>query len=161
MKRYIRSSIQSANDKVYRQGGLSLNQYMKKYNVKDDLDGLKWYYKDEVDPDEYPTFIQWIKARRAEQDDLIQFIVGNTYSCSQLYGGTANYKVVDRTDDTIYVVESHISEDTGDVVESDAVDEYPIVIQDVYDESYDNVIGKQESAPVWEYRGHKGYLYAE
>lgn len=97
---------------------------------------------------------------KASTDMLIEkFVVGATYRASMLYGGYETYKVVDRTDTTVTLEGSHISEDDGmDVY--DGVKEYPIVMQNLYDESYDNVIGKQESVEIWEYKGHKGYLYA-
>lgn len=95
----------------------------------------------------------------ANNDTTVRFEVGSTYRCSMLYGGTAKYKVIDRTATTVTLAESHISEDDYSNVD-DGVSEYPIVIQNLYDESYDNVIGKQESVEIWEYKGHKGYLYA-
>ena len=88
-----------------------------------------------------------------------RFEVGSTYRTSMLYGGTVTYKVVDRTATTVTLAESHVSEDDWSEVD-DGVKEYPIVMQNLYDESYDNVIGKQESVEIWEYKGHKGYLYA-
>jgi len=52
-----------------------------------------------------------------------------------------------------------VSEDDWSSV-NDGVKEYPIVIQNMYDDGYENVIGKQESVVIWEYSGHQGYLYA-
>ena len=88
-----------------------------------------------------------------------KFEVGSTYRAAMLYGGTVTYKVVDRTATTVTLAESHVSEDDWSKVD-DGVKEYPIVMQNLYGESYDNVIGKQESVEIWEYKGHKGYLYA-
>lgn len=89
----------------------------------------------------------------------IKFELGKTYECSMLYGGTAKYKVVDRTATTVTFAESHISEDTGELV-ADGTNEYPIILQDLYDETYDHIIGEEESVQLWEYKGHKGYLRA-
>ena len=93
------------------------------------------------------------------QSARARFEVGSTYRASMLYGGTVTYKVVDRTATTVTLAESHVSEDDWSEVD-DSVKEYPIVMQNLYDADYENVIGKQESVEIWEYRGHKGYLYA-
>ena len=91
--------------------------------------------------------------------DVVKFEVGETYTASMLYGGRVSYTVVDRTADSVTLSESHVSEDDGHVV-SDDEETYPVVLQDMYDDSYTDVIGKQESVLLWEYKGHKGYLYA-
>lgn len=93
------------------------------------------------------------------QSARARFEVGSTYRASMLYGGTVTYKVVDRTATTVTLAESHVSEDDWSEVD-DGVKEYPIVMQNLYDADYENVIGKQESVEIWEYNGHKGYLYA-
>lgn len=89
----------------------------------------------------------------------VKFELGKTYECPMLYGGTARYKVIGRTATTVTLAESHISEDTGGLV-ADGANEYPIIVQDLYDETYRFVIGEQESVQLWEYKGHKGYLRA-
>lgn len=89
----------------------------------------------------------------------VRFEVGSTYSSSGLYGGDITYKVVSRTANTVSLAESHISEDDGSEVD-DGVKEYNIVMQDMYDADYKNVIGKQEAVVIWEYSGHEGYLFA-
>lgn len=89
----------------------------------------------------------------------VRFELGRTYEYPMLYGGTAKYKVVDRTATTVTFAESHIAEDTGELV-ADGTNEYPIILQDLYDERYDHIIGEQESVQIWEYKGHKGYLRA-
>lgn len=89
----------------------------------------------------------------------VRFEPGKTYECSMLYGGTARYKVIGRTATTVTLAESHISEDTGELV-ADGTNEYPIILQDLYDETYDHIIGEEESVQIWEYKGHKGYLRA-
>lgn len=91
--------------------------------------------------------------------DVVKFEVGETYTASMLYGGRVSYTVVDRTADSVTLSESHVSEDDGHVV-SDDEETYPVVLQDMYDDSYTDVIGKQESVLLWKYKGHKGYLYA-
>jgi len=91
--------------------------------------------------------------------DVVKFEVGQTYTCSGLYGEQIKYTVVDRTDNSVALEESHVSEDDWSSV-NDGVKEYPIVIQNMYDDGYENVIGKQESVVIWEYSGHQGYLYA-
>lgn len=88
-----------------------------------------------------------------------RFEVGSTYRGSSLYGGQITYKVVSRTATTVSLAESHISEDDYSEV-NDGVTEYPIVMEDMYDSDYDNVIGKQEAVVTWEYLGHAGYLFA-
>lgn len=98
-----------------------------------------------------------IKA--SNQSARARFEVGSMYTGSMLYGGTVTYKVVDRTATTVTLAESHVSEDDWSEVD-DGVKEYPIVMQNLYDADYENVIGKQESVEIWEYNGHKGYLYA-
>lgn len=90
----------------------------------------------------------------------VRFKVGSTYTASMLYGGIATYKCVDRTKDTATFSCFHISEDDGRTVD-DGPEEYSIVIQDMYDDNYDEVIGKQESVEIWNYHGHVGYLYAK
>ena len=89
----------------------------------------------------------------------VRFELGRTYECPMLCGGTAKYKVVDRTATTVTFAESHISEDIGELV-TDDTNEYPIILQDLYGERYDHIIGEQESVQIWEYKGHKGYLRA-
>ena len=98
-----------------------------------------------------------IKA--SNQSARARFEVGSMYTGSMLYGGTVTYKVVDRTATTVTLAESHVSEDDWSEVD-DSVKEYPIVMQNLYDADYEHVIGKQESVEIWEYNGHKGYLYA-
>ena len=77
-----------------------------------------------------------------------------------LYGGYSYYKVLSRTDRTVTMAESHVSEDDGDLV-NDGVETYSIVMCNLYDESFDNVIGDQEAVVIWNYRGKIGYLYAD
>lgn len=89
----------------------------------------------------------------------VRFEVGSTYSSSGLYGGDITYKVVRRTANTVSLVESHISEDDGRQIYS-GLKKYNIVMQDMYDDDYENVIGKQEAVVIWEYSGHEGYLFA-
>lgn len=97
---------------------------------------------------------------QADTDSVkIKFELGKTYEYPMLYGGTTKYKVVDRTATTVTFAESHIAEDTGELV-TDGTNEYPIILQDLYDERYDHIIGEQESVQIWEYKGHKGYLRA-
>ena len=93
------------------------------------------------------------------QSNVVKFEVGQTYSSSGLYGGQLTYKVVSRTGNTVSLAESHISEDDYSEVD-DGVTEYPIVMQDMYDDDYKNVVGQQESVVIWEYSGHEGYLFA-
>lgn len=91
--------------------------------------------------------------------NVIRFEVGDTYRASMLYGGYSYYKVTSRTANTVTIAESHFSEDDGERV-NDGVKAYDIVICDLYNESYDEVIGEQEAVVIWEYKGHVGYLYA-
>lgn len=93
------------------------------------------------------------------QSNVVKFEVGQTYTSSGLYGGQITYKVVNRTGNTVSLAESHISEDDYSEVD-DGVTEYPIVMQDMYDDDYKEVVGQQESVVIWEYSGHQGYLFA-
>lgn len=90
---------------------------------------------------------------------LVRFEVGQEYRAQMLYGGISKYKVVSRTADTVSLEESHVSEDDWSQVD-DGTQEYNIVIQDIYDSNYENVVGKQETVCIWEYKGHEGYLFA-
>lgn len=94
------------------------------------------------------------------ENNAVKFQVGQTYTSSGLYGERVTYEVVDRTATTVSLAESHVSEDTWEDVD-DGVQEYPIVMQNMYDSNYENVIGKQEAVVIWEYSGHEGYLYAQ
>lgn len=101
-----------------------------------------------------------IKLINESSNIVCKFIVGDTYTGSMLHGGEVYYKVIDRTSTTVILAESHISEDDLQKVDDDT-EEYPIVLQNVYDDTYDNVIGKQEAVKIWEYKGHKGFLYSK
>lgn len=126
------------------------------------------YSLGKIDDEQFSELLNWAAPYTSNNnvyasDDIsnvVKFEIGQTYTASMLYGGQVTYEVVDRTADTVSVRESHVSEDDLNQVD-DGVVEYPIVIQDVYDSEYENVIGKQESALIWEYKGHQGYLYAQ
>lgn len=96
----------------------------------------------------------------ANSDLFVRFEVGKTYRASMLYGGYSYYKVLRRTDREVTMAESHVSEDDGHLV-NDGIETHSIIICNLYDESYDNVIGDQEAVVIWEYRGHVGYLHAD
>lgn len=136
-------------------------------DVDDYLNEL--YNLEIIDDEQFSELINWAApltsnsdvycAQDAVSSDVVKFEVGQTYTCSGLYGGQIKYTIVDRTDNSVALAESHVSEDDWSNVD-DGVKEYPIVIQDMYDDGYENVIGKQESVVIWEYSGHEGYLYA-
>ena len=95
---------------------------------------------------------------KPNDDVFYQFVMGETYRAEMLYGGSVFYKVVDRTEYTVTMQESHISEDDGSTVRDEATI-FDIHVQKAYDNNL-NVIGKVESIVMWEYRGEHGYLYA-
>lgn len=121
-----------------------------------------------IDDEQFSELINWaapltsnghVYSATEGASDRVRFEVGSTYSGSSLYGGNTTYKVVSRTANTVSLAESHISEDDYSEVD-DGVTEYPIVMQDMYDINYENVVGKQEAVVIWEYSGHEGYLFA-
>lgn len=93
------------------------------------------------------------------QGSTIRFEVGKKYRAAMLYGGSCTYEVVDRTSDTVTLVESHVSEDDWSTATAEP-EVYSIELHDIYDRSYENVIGQSEAVCIWEYHGHNGYLYA-
>ena len=121
-----------------------------------------------IDDEQVSEMLNWAAPFTSNSDvysatetgsDRVRFEVGNTYTSSGLYGGQITYKVVSRTANTVSLAESHISEDTWEDVD-DGVKEYKIVMQNMYDDDYNEVIGQQESVVIWEYSGHEGYLFA-
>lgn len=120
-----------------------------------------------IDDEQFSELINWAAPYTSNSDvyvsddnsKVVKFEVGQTYTSSGLYGERVTYEAVSRTPVTVTLSESHISEDTGEVVD-DGLTEYKIYMQDIYDNKL-NVIGKQESVVIWEYQGHLGYLYAD
>lgn len=135
-------------------------------DVDDYLNEL--YNLEIIDDEQFSELINWaspltsnsnVYSATEARSARARFEVGSTYTGSSLYGGQITYKVVSRTVTTVSLAESHISEDDWSEVD-DGVKEYNIVMQDMYDADYENVIGKQEAVVIWEYSGHEGYLFA-
>ena len=80
--------------------------------------------------------------------DNSKFEIGTIYSGSMLYGGHVLYKVIGRTVTSLKLIEQHISEDTGDIVQTE-------VEKDI------EVDNDGEKFILWEYRNHKAYIYAK
>lgn len=89
-----------------------------------------------------------------------KFQINDTVTYTMLYGGMVTVKIVSRTDNTVSWVESWVSEDDGSLVEDNEIHTGGIIFQDTYNDDYTEVIGKVESVEVWEYKGHKGFMYA-
>jgi len=97
--------------------------------------------------------------------NVFRFEVGQHLATTMLYGGIANYEVVTRTDNTVTVRESHISEDTGDRVFGEPKT-YDIELLDAVDfnvsegSGFKN-LGKCEAFRTWTYYDHVGYCFAK
>lgn len=76
-----------------------------------------------------------------------RFKVGDTFNAAGLYGERCFYRVLDRTADSIKVYE-----DTVDAP-GDNIGEITCLPVDVDNGS--------ERAELWEYMGHRGYVYAK
>lgn len=85
--------------------------------------------------------------------DIIRFEVGQKTGFSSLYGGWHPVEVTNRTESTVTMRDSWISEDTGRECHSSAT--YEIEIETIPGKS-----ARVERVQVWEYRGAKGYVYA-
>ena len=90
-----------------------------------------------------------------------KFQINDTVRYPMLYGGIVTSRIISRTNDTVSWVEAWLSEDDGSLVEDGMIHTGNIVLQDSYNNDYTKVIGKVESVEVWEYKGDKGYMFAE
>lgn len=74
MKRVIKCSTYDyaprkcrAFNTEYGDGGMTVNEYFSKYGTDDMvLSDFRRYYRDEVDTDKYPTFMDWAEQFRAD-----------------------------------------------------------------------------------------------
>jgi len=77
-----------------------------------------------------------------------KFKIGEKGRYSQLYGGSIIYKIIDRTEDTITILENWMAEDTG---------------EDVFKKIEYNIIKTDETEKIllWEYKGHECMMFPE